>query len=80
MDDVNKVVFILEDLIKELERRRRNTYAGGNYTEIIDRLEQAVTLLVGIKNNRKDDLFMKKERAFLIKVNGKERIAGKVIM
>lgn len=47
MDDANKVVFILEDLIKELERRRRNTYAGGNYTEIIDRLEQAVTLLVG---------------------------------
>lgn len=46
-NDTNKAVFILEDLIKELERRGKNTYAGGNYTEIIDQLEQAVTLLVG---------------------------------
>lgn len=47
IDDVNKAVFILESMLGELKRRKKNEFAGGNYTGLIDQLEEAIELLVG---------------------------------
>ncbi|MDI9386874.1 MAG: hypothetical protein QM387_04730 [Spirochaetota bacterium] len=45
--DVNKAVSILEDMLKKYEYKRKNSYNGERYTEIVEELEKAIKLLVG---------------------------------
>ena len=44
--DANKAVFILEDVLKDLKHKQKYSFCG-DYINLIDKVEQAITLLVG---------------------------------